>query len=378
MTRLADELARLKRTHRHRSLELPGGIDFSSNDYLGLSRHGAVRAAMIAALADESQPIGAGGSRLLRGHHPAHAELERFAAGFFGCERALYFATGFIANYALFTGLVHRHDAIVFDALLHASAKEGIHASGARRYKVRHNDPAAFEDALGRARAAGARRLWLACEAVYSMDGDLAPLDDLIALAEAHDAMLVVDEAHATGIFGGHGRGLSEGHYDDRLISLHTCGKALGVGGALVCAPATVIEYLINTSRPFIYSTAPPPAVAAGVHAALALVDTEPWRRAQLLARADHARRLLEGLEGALVPAGAASQIIPVILGNEARALAVARHLQDCGYDVRAVRPPTVPAGTSRLRVSLSVERSATEIEGLAGTLAEALTKEAA
>lgn len=377
MDPLSHELARLKETHRHRSLELPGGIDFSSNDYLGLSRHPAVRAAMIAALAGD-EPAGAGGSRLLRGHHPAHAALERFTAAFFGCERALYFATGFIANYTLFTGLVHRHDAVVFDELVHASAKEGIHASRARRYKVRHNDAGAFEDGLRRARRAGARRLWLAVESVYSMDGDRAPVEDLIALARAHDATLIVDEAHASGVFGALGRGLSEGRYDHRLICLHTCGKALGVAGALVCAPAAVIDYLINTARPFIYSTAPPPAVAAGVQRALALVDEEPWRRTDLLEKAALARGLLAGLDGAAVPATAASQIIPVILGTEVRALAVARHLRDRGYDVRAIRPPTVAAGTSRLRVSLGVERTRAEIEGLAGALADALRREAA
>lgn len=377
MTALAQELARLKRTHRHRSLELPRGIDFSSNDYLGLSRHPAVRAAMIAAL-DDAEPAGAGGSRLLRGHHAAHAALEAFAAGFFGCEKVLYFATGFIANYALFTGLVHRHDAVVFDALIHASAKEGIHASRARRFKVRHNDADAFEDGLKRAKATGARRLWLAVEAVYSMDGDLAPVADLIALARRYDATLIVDEAHATGIFGARGRGLTESCYDERLIGLHTCGKALGVSGALVCAPAAIIDYLINTSRPFIYSTAPPPAVAAGVQRALALIDEEPWRRDRLSESAARARALLADIPGAEVPARAASQIIPVILGAEARALAVARRLQDRGYDVRAIRPPTVPAGTSRLRVSLSVERSPAEIEGLAGALADVLRREAA
>jgi 8-amino-7-oxononanoate synthase len=332
---------------------------------------------MIAALSGDA-PVGAGGSRLLRGHHHAHADLERFAAAFFGCEKALYFATGFVANYALFTGLVHRHDAVVFDELIHASAKEGIHASRARRFKARHNDAAAFADGLKRARAAGARQLWLACEAVYSMDGDLAPLDDLIGLARSHDAMLIVDEAHATGIFGARGRGLGEDRYDDRLISLHTCGKALGVAGALVCAAAAVVDYLVNTARPFIYSTAPPPAVAAGVQCALGLVEAEPWRRARLIENAAFARARLGGIAGAVVPDAAASQIIPVILGSEARALAVARHLQERGYDVRAIRPPTVPAGTARLRVSLSVERTRAEIEGLAGALGDVLRREAA
>jgi 8-amino-7-oxononanoate synthase len=377
MQRLEHDLERLKRTSRHRSLELPRGIDFTSNDYLGLSRHPALREAMIAALQGDA-PVGAGGSRLLRGHQPGHALLEAFAAPFFGCERALYFSTGFLANYALFTALVHRHDAVVFDALIHASAKEGIHACGARRLKARHGDANAFEDALRRARQAGARRLWIAVESVYSMDGDTAPIDDLLALARTWGAVLIVDEAHATGVLGRSGRGLGEGRHDQPMISLHTCGKALGVAGALVCGPAVVAEYLINTSRPFIYSTAAPAATACAVKRALELVDEEPWRRDALADRSAHARRRLAGLGDAEVPAGATTQIVPVILGCEARTQRTARSLQAAGFDVRAIRPPTVPAGTSRLRIALSVDRTHDEIDRLAEALRDTLRREAA
>jgi 8-amino-7-oxononanoate synthase len=380
MHRLAQELQeleRLRRTHRHRSLELPRGIDFTSNDYLGLSRHPALRRAMIDAL-NEDAPVGAAGSRLLRGHQPGHAALETFAASFFGCEKTLYFATGFVANYALFTALVHRHDAVVFDELIHASAKEGIHAAPARRFKARHNDVAAFDDALARARRAGARRLWIAVESVYSMDGDLAPIDALIDLARSHEAMLVVDEAHASGVFGARGRGLTEGRHDSSLISLHTCGKALGVAGALVCGPAAAIDYLVNTSRPFIYSTAPPPVVAVAVARALRLVDEEPWRRRRLFDLSALARGRLGAIEGVRLPSTAASQIVPLILGSEGRALAVAAHLRAAGFDVRAIRPPTVPPGTSRLRIAVGVDRSEDEIEALAGALTEALARDAA
>jgi 8-amino-7-oxononanoate synthase len=372
MQRLAREIERLKSEFRHRSLSLPRGIDFTSNDYLGLARHPALRRAVLDAL-DAGAPAGSAGSRLLRGHHPEHAELESLAAGFFGCERALYFSTGFLANFALFTTLPHRHDAIVFDEFVHASVKEGVHAAHASHIKVRHNDVGAFEDAIVRARRLGTRGVWIAAESVYSMDGDVAPVQDLHALAHAHDAVLIVDEAHASGIFGPTGRGFTEGRYDERLITLHTCGKALGVAGGLVCGPAVAMEYLINAARPFIYSTAPPPYVAAAVRRALRLVDEEPWRRERLRRLAFFAgRRLTEALGGGA--ARSRTQIIPVILGEESRAVAVAEALQRNGFDVRAIRPPTVPAGTSRLRVSISVDRTEAEIEALGVALQGALT----
>jgi len=371
MQRLAQELSRLKSEFRHRSLELPHGIDFTSNDYLGLARHPALRHAVLDALAGDGA-VGAAGSRLLRGHQPGHAEIEAFASAFFGCERALYFSTGFLANFALFTTLPHRHDAVIFDELVHASVKEGVHAGPAARLKVRHNDVDAFEDAIRRARAAGARDVWLAIESVYSMDGDVAPVADLLALAHAHDAVLIVDEAHATGIFGATGRGFTEGRYDERLIVLHTCGKALGVAGGLLCGPSIAVDYLINAARPFIYSTAPPPYVAVAVRRALELVDEEPWRRARLLELSRLAAdKLARSAGGAVAAAG--TQILPVILGSDSRAVETAQALRRAGFDVRAIRPPTVPAGSSRLRISIGADRTEAEIEGLAEALGHVL-----
>ncbi len=365
---MADDVERLKGQHRYRSLNEAAGIDFTSNDYLGLSHHPALRQA-IADAAFETDVIGAGGSRLLRGHHRAHAELEAFASSFFRAGKALFFATGFQANFALFTTLPHRHDAIVFDERIHASAKDGIHASLASRYKARHNDPDAFADAARRARAGGARQIWFAVESVYSMDGDVAPLADLAGLVRDMDAMLIVDEAHASAVYGATGRGLTEGFDHDRLITLHTCGKAIGVAGGLVCGPVAVIDYLVNTSRPFIYSTAPPPLIAIAVKRALRLVDEEPWRRQRLHERAALARRLFaERLQAGVSETG--TQIVPVILGEDRRAVMTAAKLQEAGFDVRAIRPPTVPAGTSRLRVSISADRTEDEIGRLADTLA--------
>ncbi len=370
MQRLAQEIERLKKEHSHRSLRPARGRDFTSNDYLGFSRHPALIEAVREAL-DKEGLVGAGGSRLLRGHHALHAELEARAAAFFASEAALYFSSGFLANFAVFGTLCARHDAVVFDERIHASMKEGIHASPATRYRARHNDAQSFADALQRARADGAKDIWIAVESVYSMDGDLAPLPELIQLARQYGATLIVDEAHATGVFGD-GRGLAHGRGGENLICVHTCGKAFGVSGALVCGDAVTIDYLINKARPFIYSTAPPPVLAAALVRALALIDEEPWRREKVQRLAAFASGELRRRLGAIVPLSG-SQIIPVILGEEARALAVAERLQTAGFDVRAIRPPTVPDGTSRLRLSINASQDEADIEALAAELESAI-----
>jgi 8-amino-7-oxononanoate synthase len=306
----------------------------------------------------------------LRGHHPAHARLEDFAAEFFDSDKALFFGSGFLANFAIFSTLLERHDAVIFDEHIHASVKEGIHASPAARYRARHNDSESFADCIRRAREKGARRLFIAVESVYSMDGDLAPLSELNRIARNSDAIIVVDEAHATGVFGARGRGLGENLQNENWISVHTCGKALGIAGALVCASAEIIDYLVNKARPFIYSTAPPPFLAAAVQRSLRLVDEEPWRRVRVLKLAEFARGELPAPKPAHV---AGSQIIPVHIGEDERTLKTARALQDAGFDVRAIRPPTVPDGTSRLRVSIHADRSEAEIVHLAHTLRSAM-----
>jgi 8-amino-7-oxononanoate synthase len=365
--RWQSEIERLQRSHRHRSLTLPHGIDFTSNDYLGFAHHPALREALIEVL-ERDGIIGAGGSRLLRGHHEEHARLEAFAAAFFGVEKALYFGSGFLANFALFTTLLDRHDAVVFDERIHASVKEGIHASPAERCRARHNDLESYAAELKRARERGARQILVAVESVYSMDGDLAPLEALSQLAREFDAVLIVDEAHATGVFGARGRGLTEGF--QRTITLHTCGKALGVAGALVCASAETVDYLINRARPFIYSTAPPPCLAATVTRALQLVDEEPWRRERVLALAKLAHAELNP-ETPL----AGSQIVPVIIGADEEAVAVAERVQDAGFDVRAIRPPTVPEGTARLRVSINAGHTEEQIRALGAAVRAAMNR---
>ena len=365
MKTFSQDLEALRAIGRHRSLRLPHGIDFSSNDYLGLSTHPALRQAAINAL-ENGIDIGATGSRLLRGHRDAHEALEIFAAGYFNCEATLFFANGYSANHALMTTLVGRHDVVIYDALCHASLRDGLHASHAKSVKVAHNDLDAFETALAKPRSPGTQS-WIVIESVYSMDGDIAPVADLLALAEKYDAMLIVDEAHATGILGATGRGVTEGLAHDRLITLHTCGKALGVAGGLVCASRDIIDYLVNAARGFIYSTAPMPLQAHLVLRALELVRDEPERRAQLRHLQDVAAVCLPGV-------AVTTQIVPIVIGHDTTAVAVARALQDQGFDIRAVRPPTVPEGTARLRLSLHVGLTDDDIRNLATTLQTVLT----
>ncbi len=360
----AAELDHLRAQGRYRALRLPGGVDLSSNDYLGLSQHPALRRAAIEAL-DSGIEIGAAGSRLLRGHRDAHAELEAFAATYFNVPGTLFFANGFQANYALITTLIGRHDVAIFDALCHASMRDGLHANHGDTVKVRHNDLNAFEAALKKPRNTSAQAFVLV-ESVYSMDGDVAPVAELLALCETHDAILIVDEAHATGVFGPNGKGVTEGLPHDRLISLHTCGKALGVAGALVCARADIIDYLVNAARSFIYSTAPMPLQALLVQKALELVRVEPNRRERLKALQTFTATRLQNLD-------IRSQIVPIVIGDDARAVEIAQTLQDQGFDIRAIRPPTVLAGTARLRLSLNANLTEADIAAFAAALSPLL-----
>ncbi len=364
MKTFTDKLAELDAKGRRRSLRLPMGIDLSSNDYLGLSGHPGLRRAAIHALEDGIE-IGATGSRLLRGHRDAHAELEAFAAQHFNVPATLFFANGFQANYALITTLIGRHDVAIFDALCHASMRDGLHAAHVDTLKVRHNDVEALEDALKKPRRAGAQA-WVLIESVYSMDGDIAPVTELLELCERYDAMLIVDEAHGTGVFGATGRGVSEGLPHDRLISLHTCGKALGVAGALVCARADIIDYLINFARPFIFSTAPMPLQAVLVQKALQLSDAEPWRRDKLKTLQAFVAARLQNLT-------IHSPIVPIVIGEDAQAVAIAEKLQAHGFDIRAIRPPTVPAGTARLRLSLNANLGEDDLAAFAQALSPLL-----
>jgi 8-amino-7-oxononanoate synthase len=366
------DLSRLEQTSRRRRLSGRGGADFSSNDYLGLAASRELAAAVQAAL-ERGVPVGSGGSRLLRGNHEEHEALEAEAAAFFGCARTLYFSSGFAANSALLSTLPQRGDLIIHDELIHASALEGMRLGRAEYVAVRHNDANAFEGVLRDWRRRGGvgtngGRVWLAVESLYSMDGDRAPLDDLASIAARHDAVLLIDEAHATGVFGPEGRGLAS-HLEgaDNVITLRTCGKALGCEGALVCAPAVVADFLINRGRGFIFSTAPSPLMAAAVRAALQLVKNEPQRRERLWQRVRLAEQVLAP-HGALV---SGSQILPVIIGEDGAAMALGAALQQAGFDVRGIRPPTVPPGTARLRLAITHNLSDDEIRGLGEAMRE-------
>lgn len=374
LLRYSSDLDKLSDQHQKRKLSPIAGVDFTSNDFLAFSCAPQIREAVISALHDDL-PLGSGGSRLLRGNHNVHETLENIAAEFFGCEKSLYFASGYVANFAVLTTLPKRHDLIVFDALSHASIREGLFASPVKCTKARHNDVDEIEGVLSnwRNRADASATAWIVVESLYSMDGDRAPLDELFAVADRYGAMLVVDEAHATGVFGERARGLTESYAGrPNLIAVHTCGKALGVSGGLVCAPSAIIDFMINRSRPFIYSTAPPPMNAVAVIAALNLLAKEPMRQHDLHLRIQTAH---EEFENQFSMQGSGSQIIPFVIGESESTLLIADRMQKAGYDLRPIRPPTVAPGTSRLRISITLHVSEQEISEMINTLKITLTE---
>jgi 8-amino-7-oxononanoate synthase len=350
--RQAAALDDLRQMDRFRQLIPRAGHDFSSNDYLGLSVSEALKEAAVAAL-ERGVAVGAGGSRLLRGNDAEHIALEQEAAAFFGSEAALFMGGGFNANQAIFSALPQKGDLVLYDALIHASTHDGMRLGRAETRKFAHNDPKAAADEIAQWRAmGGAGQIWIAIEAVYSMEGTLAPLTAMCALAVQEDAVLVVDEAHATGLFGALGRGLAHGiAHRPKVLTLHTCGKALGASGALICGARVLIETLINRARGFIFATAPSPLNAALVRAGLRDLATNPARRLRAWDNIEHAQAEAARLCGLR---GYDSQILPVVLGKEALCMAVADRLQQQGFDIRGIRPPTVPKGTARLRISIT------------------------
>lgn len=359
----------LARKDRLRTLSPRAGLDFSSNDYLGLAGSKRMAEAVSAALA-AGTPVGATGSRLLRGNDPEHEALEAKAADFFGAKRALFFGGGYVANLAVLTTLPQKGDLVVLDELIHASAHEGARAGRAEVAQAAHNDANAVGDAIATWRARGGLgQAWIVAESLYSMDGDTAPLGELIEVADRHDAFLFIDEAHATGVYGPNGCGLAhdlEGR--DNVVVLHTCGKALGASGALVTASAVLCDYLVNRCRPFIYATAPSPLMAVAAATALDIVADEPERRARLAKLVALAGKRAEKL--GLASSG--SQILPIVVGDNAGAMALAQALQSRGFDVRGIRPPTVPEGTARLRISLTLNVGEADVSALFDALAEA------
>jgi 8-amino-7-oxononanoate synthase len=355
MDKFEKHLQELADAGRLRALIPAKGIDFTSNDYLGFRQHPVLRQTAIEAL-ENGLEIGSGGSRLLRGNHPAHESLEALAAKFFEREAALFFSTGFQAGASTMVSLPSRGDVILFDALIHASTRAGIQANNAKHFRMPHNDLDALDDMLRKFTSSN-HRCWVVIESVYSMDGDLAPVHEIARLCAHYDAWLMVDEAHATGVFGTQGMGLTHNIVYDKLIVLHTCGKALGVAGGLICGKKTVIDMLINHARSFVYSTAPMPLQAVLVEAALKLCAEADATREKLYSLCALARETF-GIQSP-------SPIFPFLIGADHCAMNLAAQLQERGFDVRAIRPPTVPEGTARLRVVINALHEEAQIRAL-------------
>ena len=380
-TQLAAELADIAAaglTRRRRVLDSPAGriarvdgqevLNFASNDYLGL----AGNAEIAQALADGALRWGAGSgaSHLVSGHLTPHDQLENEIAAFTGFERALTFSTGYLANLAVTPTLAGRGDAVFADKLNHASLIDAMQlakANGAEVQRYPHNDVAALERQLA---ASNAARKVIVTDAVFSMDGDLAPLPLIFELAERHDAWLVIDDAHGFGVLGRHGEG-SLAHFNlpasPRILLMGTLGKAAGVGGAFVAGSATAIDYLLNKGRSYIFTTAAPPAIACALSKSLQIIRNGDALRANLMARI---AQLREGLAGKpLLPSATAIQ--PYIVGDNEAAVALSKALWERGLWVPAIRPPTVPKGTARLRISVSAAHTAGDIDHLLSALKE-------
>ena len=367
--RVGERLAALESQGLLRTLNPPAGIDLCSNDYLNLSGHPAVVAAFQHGIGREG--CGSTGSRLLRGERDGFERLEQRFARFKGTGRSLYFSSGYLANLAVLTGLPEDGDVIFSDERNHASLIDGARLSRARTVIVPHNDPPALERLLANTRTSGVS--FVVLESLFSMDGDAAALAEIAAVARAAGAILVVDEAHAVGIYGPRGSGMIEaaGVADADCVSINTAGKALGVAGAFVAGPSWAIEYLVQRARPFVFTTAPPPALADALDASLTVVEREPDRRERLLRRAAFVRARL-AVAGIEIPPGQ-SQIIPIVLGDNDRTVAVASVLQAHGFDVRAIRPPSVPAGTARLRLSINADLAEATLDRFVDRLAATL-----
>ncbi len=364
---LRKDLRALEAQNLCRTLAEIHGVNFCSNDYLGLAEHPALRESLAESIGTATR-VGGTGSRLLSGQAEDWRALEEQFAKFVGTEAALFFSSGYAANMGLLASLVGKDDVIYSDVLNHASLIDGIRLSGARKVIYPHLDLQALESALGQDAGAPWRRV-IVTESVFSMDGDVAPLGQMAALAEKYGAALIVDEAHATAVHGPGGRGLAAaaGIVEQVLAIIHTCGKALGSAGGFVCGPAVLKEYLVNHARTFVFTTALPPYFARQIGAALKLAATMDLERKELLQRSARLAAALRA-EG-FKTAGSASQIVPVVLGNIAETLDAADFLQRDGFAVRAIRPPTVPEGSARLRLSLTSRIPEAELNRLVKSL---------
>lgn len=349
--------------------------DFASNDYLNLAHDPRLVAAATEAARDAG--TGAAASALITGRTLWHAALEDRLAAFERQPRALLFPTGYAANLGTVGALAGKGDSVFCDRLNHASLVDGCRLSGARLRVYRHDDLSGLARALQK--SAGSRRRLIVTDSLFSMDGDAAPLGELCRLAERYGSMLLVDEAHATGVLGADGRGLAElaGVEDQVPVRIGTLSKALGSLGGFVTGSEELIEWLWNRARPQMFSTALPPGCCAAATAALQIVEDEPWRRECLLKRCDEFRTLLSNA-GIATPAGGIGPIVPVLLNSPERAVQAAAHLEELGFLVAAIRPPTVPQGTSRLRMTLHCDHTTEDLCGLTAALISAGCHDAA
>jgi 8-amino-7-oxononanoate synthase len=341
-------------------------LNFGSNDYLGLAADPRLAAA--GAKAARAEGWGAGASPLVTGHSSSHRRLEQRLAEFLGTEAALVFPSGFAANSGTIAALVGRGDVVLADQKNHASLIDGCRLSRAEVLIYPHRDVGGLENML-RA-SAGYRRRLIATDTLFSMDGDVASLAEIAEIAERHNAMLLIDEAHATGVFGRFGRGVAEQAGVEAQVSIRvgTLSKALGSAGGFVAGSRSLIEWLLNRARPYVFSTAHPPAVAAAAVAALDIVRDEPQRRATLLDRSAALRQRLIA-QGLPVPESAVSQIIPVVLGSPAATMQWAAELRTRGLFVPGIRPPSVPEGEALLRISLSYRHTPAMLDQLVAAL---------
>ncbi|WP_051362350.1 8-amino-7-oxononanoate synthase [Solimonas soli] len=376
---LAAELARIRAADLYRTRRVIDGghgatirvdgrdcVNFCSNDYLGLAADPRLAESAKRALADGT---GSGAAALVSGYNREHQQLEAEVAAFVGRPRALLFSTGWAANLGVLRGLLGRDDVLVADELNHASLIDGGRLSGAHYLRAAHGDAAAFARALGDAPEA---RLKLAVtDGVFSMDGDLAPLRELGAHCSAQGAALMVDDAHGFGVLGATGRGTPERLGVTPDIHVGTFGKAAGAAGAFVAGSEDLIEYLVQRARSWVFSTAPPPAVAAAARRGLQLIAAEPERRARLF---DNIRRFRDGARQlGIALRDSSTPIQPIVLGDAARALRLSSRLFEQGLWVAAIRPPTVPVNTSRLRITLSAAHTPAQIDTLLAALAAGL-----
>ncbi len=359
---------------RRRTLDTPCGphavvdgremLSFCSNDYLGLAAHPA----LIHAIAEGATRWGAGSgaSHLVSGHYSVHERLEARLADFTGCERALVFSTGYMVNMGVAAALVGRGDAIFADRLNHASLVDGALLSRAEFHRYAHGDTEALARLLANSNA---RRKLIVTDSVFSMDGDIAPLAELLALAEAHDAWLLVDDAHGFGVLGPQGRGAlaAAGLAHWRVLLVGTLGKAAGLSGAFVAGHADVVEWLMQSMRTYIFTTGAPPALAHALLTAIDLIEHGDPLRARLSTHQQQLRDTLPLRRWQLMPSS--TPIQPIKIGDNAAALGAAGALWDAGLWVPAIRPPTVPQGTSRLRISLSAAHTEDDITRLTDTL---------